>query len=372
MGIYITIGITVYLYLLFTSTIIYSRTHKLVVVKYFNKLYVIMFFLFLALFSILRGLNVGTDYKMYNYFFLNRNYNDYFDMGIVIIYNISVFFKNFQLFTIICTLLFLYFTFRLIKKYSYNIITALSLFILSYFYYLILNQTRQAIAIIILWIGLLAFSNNRKRGILVFIPSVIIAAQFHYSAYLTLGFLFLNFIKVNRRFLLIGFIIVIFGYFTDIIRSIVSPILTNLTFYEAKYSSDLSQFFGKNKEKGFLQFLPVMIQFILFYIWLGYKKTNVTEKKNSITLIETYYFFYLILYCVAGIEATDRFQIYLYPSIIFFYDMFIYYIMGQPVRNKKESLFRIALFIIIITFWLIYYLLRVIQNTNGIIPYLLW
>ncbi|MGP7818739.1 EpsG family protein [Niallia sp. 01092] len=369
MSIYIIFGTIIFFYLLLTSTTIY--TTKLGVVNYFNKIYVVVFVLFTLLFSVLRNISVGTDYEMYSYFFYNRNFTEKFDPAINLIYWISLLFNNFQLFAILTTLIFLLVTLFLVKKYSYNIIASLSIFTLSYFYYLIFNQTRQALAIVILWIGVLAINKNKKRGLLIFIPSILVAAQFHFSAYLTFGFLIFYFVKVNRKVLILGFLIVVFGYFTDAIRSVVSPILTSITFYEAKYSTELTEFFNQNKEKGIIQFLPILVQFVFLYLWIEFKARKFISVKYGLFL-ETYYFCYLFLYCVAGIEATDRFQFYLYPSIIFFYDMVFYHLLSPIVSGKNERLFRLILFIIIIIFWFVYYLLRLFQNTNGIVPYLLW
>ncbi|PEF41075.1 hypothetical protein CON84_01745 [Bacillus sp. AFS094228] len=370
MFIYIILGIVLLLFWLFNLPFLTVKRGEIVYIKCINWLFIFCIFIFLFFLSYMRGINVGTDYYLYFNFFNKLMYKEYFDLGIRFIYDIANYFNDFRIITIIATLVFLLIFYYLQNKYSYSVVNFIYMFVISFLFFFFLNGLRQAIAIAILWIGLLSLSENKnkKRELFLFFLIVVIAAQFHISAVMGFFFLVVKKFKINGRTLFIGLLVVTFSFFTDILKDFIGSLLMNIDFYTEKYSYDTDFFFRVNKEKGIIQFIPILMQFGFFFVWLKWKKLK-GIKGNYI--IENYYYLYLFFYAASGIEAIDRFQLYLYPSIVFFYDMVLFLII-KSCNTKKELLVAWGTSTIIIFFWLAYYLLRIFQNTNGIVPYSFW
>ena len=72
----------------------------------------------------------------------------------------------------------------------------------------------------------------------------------------------------------------------------------------------------------------------------------------------------LCLYSFAGIEAVDRLQIYFSCFNIYFYSYLIHLLL-----NDKKKLYGQLFVIFIIAFWILYYVLRLLINVHGIVPY---
>lgn len=367
---------SIYFYFLLAVSIIWiinipfisNNENKVKYIRTINWIFFILIFLGLFFLAYFRGIEVGTDYSLYYSFFYSKLYKEFFDPFIVIIFSIADLFNDFRWVTIVSTLVFLSMFYYMQKKYAYSIVNFLFLFLTSFVFFFFLNGLRQALAMAVLWIGLMALIKGRKKDVIIYIIIVIIAAQFHISAYMALVFIFAKYFKVNIRMLSLGFFLVCLGYFTDVIKGSLSGILMNIDFYTAKYSNDLDFFFEQNKEKGLLQFIPILVQFVFFYIWIAWKEFKKIEIGKY---VENYYFIFLVFYAASGIEAIDRFQFYLYPSVIFFYDMVIFNIL-KNTETKREQIMVWLFSCSMIVFWIVYYSLRVIQNNNGIIPYSLW
>jgi hypothetical protein len=336
-------------------------------IKSINWLFVLFVFFSLFLLAYGRDIRVGTDYYLYQSFYVSRLYKE-FDPFIVMIYDIAHYFDQFRIVTALSSIIFLTSFFYLQKKYAYSIVNFTFFFVTSFLYFFFLNGLRQALAMAVLWIGLMLLDKSRKKSLFYYFIIVLIAGQFHVSAYFTFVFIIVLYFKVTRRIILIGFLIMAIGFFTGIIKESVSGLLMQVGIYTEKYSQNLDFFFIQNKEKSIVQFLPVAAQFAFFFIWVHWRKINKVATNLS---IENLYFLFLMLYTAAGIEAVDRFQVYLSPSVLFFYDMVLFKLMVQS-HTKTERIFGYLFAFVIIFFWILYYSLRVIQNTNGILPYLFW
>lgn len=337
-------------------------------IKTINWLFVSVIYFILALLSYFRGINVGTDYSLYYSFYESGLFEDYFDPFIVIIFNFAVHLDEFRFITLISTGVFLTVFFMLQKKYAYSIVNFTFLFVTTFVFFFFLNGLRQAVAMSVLWIGLMKLGNKSKKDVFFLIIIIIIAAQIHISAYFTFVFLIVKYFSINKRMVLIGLLIVTIGFFTNIVKGSLGEVLMQVDFYSQKYSNNLDFFFQQNKEKGMLQFFPILIQFIFLFIWISWKDLKGIESNK---LIENYYFLYLLFFTASGIEAVDRFQVYLYPSVIFFYDLMLFK-MFRSSKLKREKIIVCSFSLIIVIFWVIYYSLRIAQNTNGLVPYSVW
>lgn len=368
MSVYISLGFCLLILWLFNLPQIANNDVKNKNFIFLNRIFITSIFIFLFFLSYFRGINVGTDYFLYYRFFQTELYKEFFDPFIVKMFDVSVYFDDFRIITLISTIIFLTIFFYLQKKFAYNPVNFTLMFVLSFLYFFFLNGLRQALAMSILWIGLMCLKQPNLKGKIKFVVMVIIAAQFHISAYMALFFFFISKLRVNIPLLTLSFFLVTMGFFTDFIRDNIESLLLTIDFYRNKYINNLDYFFSVNKEKGIIQFIPIFVQFIFFFMWLVFKKWKDFEGDK---MIESYYLFYLLFYSASGIEAVDRFQFYLYPSIIFFYDMIMFYFIKYG-KTKKEMIISWFFCFLVVTFWFLYFVLRLIQNTHGVVPYLLW
>ncbi len=323
-----------------------------------------MFFSALLLLSIMRAPEVGTDGIMYYKFFWYGNFEVYFDPLINFIYTYSIQNNEYSYFIYITSFLFVSVSFYTILRLDFPKWVLIFYFISSYYYLISFNVVRQSIAISIVFLAVSVIYNSKKlnlKMITLFIVLIVVASGFHNSAILTLSFLVFRFLKLNHFILLSGFMLITIGYFSSFIKSIIQPIFRYFEFYTLKYGAGSSFFIMEEGSKGFTEFLPIFVQYIFLYI--GYTLYINKQKDVAGTYILNYYFIFLILYAFSGIEAIDRFQYYFYPSIILFYA----WIFKRSYSSGKYTYFNYFT----IVFWVLYYLLRLIGNKHGVVPYLI-
>ncbi|WP_426272409.1 EpsG family protein [Exiguobacterium sp. R-17] len=318
----------------------------------------LFFSLFLFYMSVYRSLSVGTDTQSYYNYFWNKSYLILFETAIISIYKIIEHSNDFTYFFIICFVIVYGFSLFALKKNMYNFWISYSLFILSFLFFLSYNAVRQSMAISIIFFAMQFIIGNKtsNQSYIKYICLVYIATLFHVSAWIALVFVLLNKIKINKKVYLYSILFITFGYFTEYLKELIYPIISSIEFYNEKYSYNPDFFFEVNKEKGFIQFIPILIQYLFLILFV---LKNFAEKLSKKELFVTnYYFIFLFLYSFSGIESIDRIQLYFIPSIIFFYDMLLF-------KQKNNSLLGIS----IIVFWVVYFTIRILQGTNGIYPF---
>lgn len=321
-------------------------------------------FLLLWLLAVFKGLTVGTDASMYYQFFKSENY-EIFEPGISFIYNIANKYNNYILFSFIVYLIFLFFISKGIEKNCPNYLISILFFILTYVYLTSFNQVRQLIAVslIFCFINFLLSKKDRYK----FVVIILIALLFHRSAI----FLFLLFLvpksKFNIKYIIPFFILTIILYFISDFKDFVGKFIINFSgFYAEKYEVNTKHFFSVNKEKGIVELMPVIFQMGI----LVFTHFYLDAKKNLNINYHLFYFSYniitinLCLYAIAGIEAVDRIQLYLFVFNIYFYSLLFH----QLLNDTNKYMVRLVPFLILL-FWLVYYFLRILTNNQGIVPY---
>ena len=362
---------TIYVVILFSIICIFWRRFNYLYHSNYQKSYKLDNLLFwiipvvYTLMAYFRHKNVGTDYAMYYGWFWDPQE---VEPGFKFIYGIARTLDNPYLVPGISTAIFVIFMLLGFKRLKLEFTTAILFFVISYFSFYILNGMRQAVACSIIFYGLNFIKDQgmTKGNVIKLLLILFIAQLFHPSAVymiIILGLYFLQSKPVGKKIFILAFILICIGYFTPIIKNMISPILSIFDFYTEKYQQNLDSFFVQNKEKGIIQFIPILVQLGFLYYYVFYNK----QEKNHFS--SWYYLLFLSLYSASGIEAIDRIQIYLTPSIILFYDTFIYWIAKRESRSKGQDLLIILL---VILFWFLYFLLRLMQNTNGIVPYRLY
>ncbi|WKA53962.1 EpsG family protein [Planococcus shixiaomingii] len=368
---YLILGSLLYMIFLLNLPLFYTKNNGMTHLKLMQLIFLIPIIIFLFFMTVLRSINVGIDYPMYHSFYVNGDYGKYFDYLIILIYDFARQEGNFLIFTAMITGLFLMFNLMAIKKVSYNFFVSFTFFILSYYFFYVFNGMRQAVAISVVFLGITYILKKqlKTKDFLVYLLLIILAMQFHHSAIYMFPIIFLRLLKINKPIVIIAFICTVSGYFFALPKEIVSDLLINFNYYSQKYLNNSEFFFTVNKQKGLIEFFPVLIQYFFLYYILSIKKAE----KVSDKFILTYYLGFLFLYSGSGIEAVDRFQFYFYPSVILFYDYLIHSIYESKEIENRRSLIGISktMAIASVSFWFLYFVIRVIQGTHGINPYIL-
>ncbi|MFD1031919.1 EpsG family protein [Metaplanococcus flavidus] len=330
--------------------------------------FLIPFIVFLFYITVFRSLHIGTDYSMYYGFYLRGDYARFFDYFIILIFDFARSQGNFLIFTFIVTGLFLIFNLWAIRRISYNFFVSFTIFILSFYFFFIYNGMRQAVAISLIFMAIYYIQKKelKVRDMLRYFFFMILASLFHFSAIYLLPLFVLRFLRINRLMVIISFFLTALSYFTPFTKDIYTSLLMNFDFYVEKYEGQPNAFFSVNKEKTWVEFMPIFIQFIFLY----YSLTLAKIKTVSNHFIINYYLAFLILYSGSGIEAIDRLQFYFYPSIILFYDYLIYAVNAKKKNKISKDHLALGNLIILssVSFWFLYFIVRVLQGTQGINP----
>lgn len=323
-----------------------------------------LYFSILLLLSIMRTQEVGTDGIMYYKFYWYGNFEMYFDPFINYIYQYSLQRNDYSYFIYITSVIFILVSYYTIMKLNFNKWILIYYFVASYYYLISFNVVRQSIAISFVFLAVsIIYSSEKltlKRTVL-FIIVIFVGSGFHNSAVLALSFILFRFFKLNHLILLMGLILITIGYFTSFIKSLIQPIFSFFEFYTLKYGTGSDFFVMDVGSKGLIEYLPIVVQYLFLYFgYIIYMRNN---REFAGTYILNYYFVFLVLYTFSGIEAVDRFQYYFYPSIILYYS----WLFSKIKENKKYE----YLNFLVIIFWALYYLLRLIGNKHGVVPYLM-
>lgn len=366
---YLIIGSLLYIIFLMNLPLLHDFKKGITHVKTLRTLFLIPVIGILFYLTVFRSLNVGTDYSMYYNFYLRGNYDSYFDYFIILIYDFARAEGNFLLFTFIITALFLIFNLWAIKRISYNFFVSFTIFVLSFYFFYIYNGMRQAVAISLIFMAVYYIRKEelKIKDIFLYLSFIVVAILFHFSAVYMLPLLALRYVKINKRLVIFAFILTSLGYFLPFTKDIYTSLLMNFEFYVEKYGSQSNAFFSVGKEKTWLEFLPVVVQFVFLY----YSLTLINKNNISDRFVVNFYLGFLILYGGAGIEAIDRLQFYFYPSIILFYDYLIYAVNKKHEIKRQIGLFNTGNLMVLfsISFWFLYFVIRVLQGTHGISPY---
>lgn len=224
----------IYLDLLFFSLLVFYVYDKTKGIVYKNFIYYIFMFFFIIAVSI--RFDIGPDY--YNYvvqfeYALSKFYHSSSDY---IFFNylsdlfsfhsrgyLGVFFIYFSL------------TFFLIMQNLKNkkiLFYGIFIFFTFGFFFGSLDRIRQYLAISVF---LLAFDDILKNNFKAYFLKIIIASFFHLSALLLLLLYFLVKIKINKIIIVICYIILLYGWFTDLWMNLLPKIYTIVPYYNEIY-----------------------------------------------------------------------------------------------------------------------------------------
>lgn len=337
----------------FTLTLLFARVYlslernnhrkslSYVFLKNISFLFVILPFWLITAFRY----DVGTDYlhtyvKYYEDVRMGwKPYSDYvFEWlnEILVKYNFDVVY----LFAI-TGFIFLYFTFRIIFKYSDNTYLSIIVFFISSVFFASLNNVRQYVGIAIGIYALLE-KNKVKSTILMFF-----SIGFHLSCMIFIPFLFIRNVNISKRLYKRVFCL-LFCFLPMILY------LFYLILLKTKYS-----YFLNNMSDGFSILYILLNLVIMFFSFVYYDKNN--------GKIQNCYYFQLVasILCICSMLFQNE-ELWMRVIRIFTYSQ----ILLIPSFSKKTVFDKTCVITIICAFYLIYTVYTVIiKGGLDILPY---
>ena len=261
------------------------------------------FIVFVVIFLLAFSYQMGTDWLNYQYFYdydvpnikLNNLFSNFqfmfssekgFVLLNILFYNLGF---NYELFTgiVIGSCLFLILNF--IEKKSDNFYFSFFLSIVMFLFgYSLEPVLRQLIALTLIITG---FKYIEKRCFFKYLLIIILAVQFHLSAFIAIFFYFLEKIKLNKKrafLIFIGIYILILFLFNIFLE--LSHIFPKLLKYEYYF---FSSYYGLARSRTILGELYHIIIIVIYGYIIFYSYNFSTRKKNY---IKNMALFYIIIY----------------------------------------------------------------------------
>lgn len=321
---------------------------------------------------IFRGTTVGTDYAMYN-LFLQRTPEYLTSIGIekgfVWLYTIA---ENKQMPLLVTIVAFIImngglYIFARQKKIKFPLY--ISMLVLTYLYFIMFNMIRQMTAIGIVFAALSMFLDDDLkwdsqcfwiRYVVYVVIIYFFALNFHTSALVSVILPFCKFINVTRAKILLGMLITAVGIFTNIGNIIIPKIIHFFPHYVEKYTNSMDFFYTGSK--SIVAVIPIFILFFILFLIVSYDQ----EFLNNNRLLLGLFFVYLILFSASSNQVLTRIQYYWLPAMPFFFTV---YLTDSKANVAKLSSRTFKL--VIILFFFMYSILRLLANNSGVVPYYL-
>ena len=326
----------------------------------------------LLIMYLFRSVTVGTDYWMYRDFFFHTN--DFLKANAIepaylMLYKYARILDSFYVVSLTSIVIFLAGYFIVVRRFGLNRLLSLSMLVLSYVFFMTFNTMRAMTAIAIVWMGLaIFFSKEDQSGFSVkrkifnwlgYFSFILLATQFHNSAFIAIIIPITMRFKVHLRTVVICGLITTILFFSRISETIVPRLIQFVPHYVEKYGSDTNEFFSSGS-KGLIEFLPILIQFIILFLICLYDKKFI--KSNN--WVSALYLTYLVLFSAGGNSVVTRMQDYWVISSVIFYVE--YFQKGKrPVLHLSRTLFTT----IIVCFWIAYAFIKLFRNNSGIVPF---
>ena len=279
----------------------------------------------LFLFFFVAGLSykIHNDYEIYQkvyenvsllnnwdfeigYFYISKFSRDFFDFyqfkAIIYLINTVLIYKGVRYF--------------FSKKDTLNIIALLYLY--GTFYFLYLPSFRQSISVSIF---IFSLKYIFKKNFLKYTLSIVLATLFHQSAaILFLVYFFINWLKINKKILIILMILNIGLYYFDFFMSIILGRLINILGLQSKgYYFKISD--GSSPRE--------FVFYALFYVFI----IMIYNKKNDF-IVKGFLLFQIFYLVQKYIPIGFRFMMYFY---IFW--LFVLILLFQNLKNKNIKFF---------------------------------
>ncbi len=260
-------------------------------------------------------------------------------------------------------------------KKSEDIILSSSLFMFFCLFYMYMNIVRQAIAVSILLMAYLIFSESKKKvhNYVVFVLLVILASGFHSSAILCLVYLLFDKLKFTKIHMLLGIVVTALIYvgYSSVYKFVLSILGGN-----DKYSSYLdSEKYGVGhmNSQSIYYVIITLGAFLLGYYILVWKdktshklfaKQEYKVKSNESFMLYMSFIAFACRLLIFKMSIITRFTFYFIPFVLILYP--------YAISKFKRRSNRIILNLTVYGVCLIYFVWVTLSNADtlyGVVPY---
>lgn len=353
-----------------------------------KKQFVFVVFGIMTLISALRASTIGIDLDLHyakNYELISSvNWNDIpifatlkqYELGYCYFTKLLTYISTDVQFYIIFTSVVIYGVHGyFFYKKSEDVILSSSLFMFFCLFYMYMNIVRQAIAVSILIMAYLIFSESKKKvhNYVVFVLLVILASGFHSSAILCLVYLLFDKLKFTKIHMLLGIVVTALIYvgYSSVYKFVLSILGGN-----DKYSSYLdSEEYGvgyMNLQSIYYVIITLGAFLLGYYILVWKDKTShklFAKQEYKVKSNESFmlYMSFIAFACrllIFKMSIITRFTFYFIPFVLILYP--------YAISKFKRRSNRIILNLTVYGVCLIYFVWVTLSNADtlyGVVPY---
>lgn len=260
-------------------------------------------------------------------------------------------------------------------KKSEDVILSSSLFMFFCLFYMYMNIIRQAVAVSILLLAYLIFSESKKKvhNYVVFVLLVILASVFHSSAILCLVYLLFDKLKFTKIHMLLGIVVTALIYvgYSSVYKFVLSILGGN-----DKYSSYLdSEKYGVGhmNSQSIYYVIITLGAFLLGYYILVWKdktshklfaKQQYKVKSNESFMLYMSFIAFACRLLIFKMSIISRFTFYFIPFVLILYP--------YAISKFKRRSNRIILNLTVYGVCLFYFMWVTLSNADalyGVVPY---
>lgn len=260
-------------------------------------------------------------------------------------------------------------------KKSEDVILSSSLFMFFCLFYMYMNIIRQAVAVSILLLAYLIFSESKKKvhNYVVFVLLVILASVFHSSAILCLVYLLFDRLKFTKIHMLLGIVVTALIYvgYSSVYKFVLSILGGN-----DKYNSYLeSEKYGVGhmNSQSIYYVIITLGAFLLGYYILVWKdktshklfaKQEYKVKSNESFMLYMSFIAFACRLLIFKMSIITRFTFYFIPFVLILYP--------YAISKFKRRSNRIILNLTVYGVCLIYFMWVTLSNADalyGVVPY---
>lgn len=348
-----------------------------------RKIYTFVAFACLALVAMLRSYNVGRDLQSHYYkTFLrvvNMDWNNLFTLGyengyLVFYKLISTFTDNGQWMIAIHALFVIGITGWFIYRNSENVVMSTFLFITTNTWFMYMTMMRQAMAVCIVLIALEIWKRKDwkiKRYVL-YVAIVILAMQFHSSAFIAFFMPIFDFLPFKRKHIFISTLVMIasFALYNQMFKA-VSFLQIGKRDYTEFYSSSGEAI---NKISLYFVFVYVLI-FAIGTLSLVYYNKKMENQSSGLAVTDESGFsnsFLLYMVLILAVCRITGLKINIMARMTYYFMPFVYVLLPrsincfQNINNKKIVKLTMYFFMTAAFIWLTY---SSAASMYGTVPY---
>lgn len=347
-----------------------------------KKRYIVFSFACLAIISMLRSYNVGRDLQAHYYkTFLrvvNMDWNNLFTLGyengyLVFYKIISMFTSDGQWMIAIHALIVIGITGWFIYRNSENVVMSTFLFITTNTWFMYMTMMRQAMAVSFVLVALEIWKRKdwRIKRFVLYVLVVILAMQFHSSAFIAFIIPIFDYLPFKRKHILISTIVMIasFALYNQLFKA-VSLLQIGKRNYTEFYSSSGEAI---NIISLYFVFIYALI-FIIGTVSLVYYKGEENQSSNLNVTDESGFSNSFILYMVLVLVVCriTGLKINIMARMTYYFMPFVYILLPRAIAsfrnysNKKIVKYSIYVLMTAAFVWLTY---RSAATMYGTVPY---